>query len=166
MKNILSSISQFEKNRILEMHRSATRKNYLFEQALPLPSKSTDNKTGNYFALLQGGEWDTAEASNNLTQLKAGTYNLSPATDDPKFNRSFFIVDSQNQFTGFLIFFKYDAKDTETSVGGTWPPTAISISDDGGYNFVGTKSDPQVDKILEKIDNTYPKEAGFQEKQN
>lgn len=35
MKNILSSLSQSEKNRILEMHKSATRKNYLNESTTP-----------------------------------------------------------------------------------------------------------------------------------
>lgn len=48
MKNILSSISQSEKNRILEMHRSATRKNYLFEQETQVFDSNyfNTNKTG------------------------------------------------------------------------------------------------------------------------
>jgi hypothetical protein len=35
MKNLFNDISQDEKNRILEMHQSATRKNYLSEQTPP-----------------------------------------------------------------------------------------------------------------------------------
>jgi hypothetical protein len=35
MKNILSSLNESEKNRILEMHKSATRNNYLSEQNDP-----------------------------------------------------------------------------------------------------------------------------------
>jgi hypothetical protein len=35
MKNLFNDISQDEKNRILEMHQSATRKNYLSEQGTP-----------------------------------------------------------------------------------------------------------------------------------
>jgi len=35
MKNLFNDISQEERNRILEMHQSATRKNYLSEQSNP-----------------------------------------------------------------------------------------------------------------------------------
>jgi hypothetical protein len=35
MKNLFNDLSQDEKNRILEMHQSATRKNYLSEQSTP-----------------------------------------------------------------------------------------------------------------------------------
>ncbi len=35
MKNLFNDISQEERNRILEMHQSATRKNYLSEQSTP-----------------------------------------------------------------------------------------------------------------------------------
>lgn len=38
MKNLFNDISQEERNRILEMHQSATRKNYLSEQAAPAPA--------------------------------------------------------------------------------------------------------------------------------
>ena len=38
MKNLFNDISQDERNRILEMHQSATRKNYLSEQAAPAPA--------------------------------------------------------------------------------------------------------------------------------
>jgi hypothetical protein len=48
MKNILSSISQQEKNRILEMHKTATRKNYLLEQETQVFDSNyfNTNKTG------------------------------------------------------------------------------------------------------------------------
>lgn len=38
MKNLFNDISQEERNRILEMHQSATRKNYLSEQSAPAPA--------------------------------------------------------------------------------------------------------------------------------
>jgi hypothetical protein len=37
MKHLFNDISKQEKQRILEMHKSATRKNYLFEQTQPTP---------------------------------------------------------------------------------------------------------------------------------
>ena len=40
MKNLFNDISQDERNRILEMHKSATRKNYLSEQT-PAPAPTT-----------------------------------------------------------------------------------------------------------------------------
>jgi hypothetical protein len=39
MKNILSSLTNNEKNRILEMHKKATSKFYLFENTLPTDIK-------------------------------------------------------------------------------------------------------------------------------
>ena len=46
MKNILSSLTNNEKNRILEMHKKATSKFYLFENTLPTDIKwqSCDGK--------------------------------------------------------------------------------------------------------------------------
>lgn len=41
MKNLFNDISQEERNRILEMHQSATRKNYLSEQSNPIPTGPT-----------------------------------------------------------------------------------------------------------------------------
>jgi hypothetical protein len=41
MKNLFNDISQEERNRILEMHQSATRKNYLSEQAATAPAPAT-----------------------------------------------------------------------------------------------------------------------------
>jgi hypothetical protein len=42
MKNLFNDISQDERNRILEMHKSATRKNYLSEQTpAPAPAPAT-----------------------------------------------------------------------------------------------------------------------------
>jgi outer membrane protein OmpA-like peptidoglycan-associated protein len=42
----LFEISSEEKNRILEMHETATKRNYLTEQAPPSPTTSVDVKTG------------------------------------------------------------------------------------------------------------------------
>ena len=41
MKNLFNNIPQDERNRILEMHQSATRKNYLSEQAATAPAPAT-----------------------------------------------------------------------------------------------------------------------------
>jgi hypothetical protein len=41
MKNLFNDISQDERNRILEMHQSATRKNYLSEQSSSIPTGPT-----------------------------------------------------------------------------------------------------------------------------
>jgi hypothetical protein len=147
MKNIISNISQSEKNRILEMHRSATRKNYLFEQALPLPNKFSDYKAGAYFNLLQSGNWDQAEASNNFP-FSAGTYTLTPATDDP-LGSSAFLVDSKGQFTGYLLFFKQPQK--------TKPlPTQLTI-DENGSPDLPNDSWQEVKYVAEIANNTYPK---------
>jgi len=56
--------------------------NQIVEQALPLPPKFSDSKTGAYFALLQSGNWNPA-INSNLFPFSAGTYTLIPATEDP-----------------------------------------------------------------------------------
>jgi hypothetical protein len=50
MKNLFNDISQDERNRILEMHESATRKNYLSEQGVT-PSTGTSTPTDRITAL-------------------------------------------------------------------------------------------------------------------
>jgi carboxylesterase type B len=52
MKNLFNDISKEERKRILEMHESATKKNYLFEQGI------TPNGTG------------TSESTDKITTLK------------------------------------------------------------------------------------------------
>jgi hypothetical protein len=51
MKNILSNVSQSEKSRILEMHKTATIKNHLFEQHSTLPD-------GVYYGDGSGNEYE------------------------------------------------------------------------------------------------------------
>jgi hypothetical protein len=69
MKNLFSNISKEEKQRILEMHKSATRKNYLFEE-------TTGTTITN-----QGGIAPSPEPCDPNITLKAKVFRDQAATD-------------------------------------------------------------------------------------
>jgi len=78
MKNLFNDISQEERNRILEMHQSATRKNYLSEQAAPAPVPVPTGPTG--------GTNAPQTPSDPIITLMSGitnadTFSTTPITD-------------------------------------------------------------------------------------
>ena len=123
----------------------------IVEQALPLPEKFSDSKTGAYYTLLQSGNWNPA-IDSNLFPFSAGTYTLTPATNDPNgLNSSAFLVDSKNEFTGYLLFFK--KREIEQSL-----PTQLTIAEGGSPELVGDVW-TNVKHVLEIANNTYPKDT-------
>jgi hypothetical protein len=57
MKTLLNTITQDEKKRILEMHKNATKRNYLQEQGNPIPgSQSTQSSEGHTIRDLRNNE--------------------------------------------------------------------------------------------------------------
>ena len=122
----------------------------IVEQALPLPATFSDSKTGAYYTLLQSGGWNPAEATNNFP-FSAGTYTLTPATNDPNgLNSSAFLVDSKGEFTGYLLFFKNSQKVKPL-------PTQLTIAEGGSPELVGDVW-TNVKHVLEIANNTYPKD--------
>ena len=122
----------------------------IVEQALPLPEKFSDSKTGAYFTLLQSGNWNPA-LDSNMFPFSAGTYTLTPATNDPNgLNSSAFLVDSKGEFTGYLLFFKNSQKVKPL-------PTQLNIAEGGLPDLVGD-SWTNVKYVLEIANNTYPKD--------
>ena len=125
----------------------------IVEQALPLPEKFSDSKTGAYYTLLQSGNWNPAEATNNFP-FSAGTYTLTPATNDPNgLNSSAFLVDSKGEFTGYLLFFK-NSQNVKPL------PTQLTIAEGGSPDLVGD-SWTNVKHVLEIANNTYPKDTSI-----
>jgi len=123
----------------------------IVEQALPLPPKFSDSKTGAYFALLQSGNWNPA-INSNLFPFSAGTYTLIPATEDPNgLNSSAFLVDSKGEFTGYMLFFRYYQKEKAL-------PTQLTIAQGGSPELVGDVW-TNVKYVLEIANNTYPKDT-------
>ena len=73
MKHLFNNISKQEKQRILEMHKSATRKNYLFEETT---GTTTTNQNQN-----QGGIAPTPEPCDPNITLKAKVFRDQAATN-------------------------------------------------------------------------------------
>ena len=121
----------------------------IMEQALPLPPKFSDAKTGAYFILLQSGNWNPA-LDSNMFPFSAGTYTLTPATDDPN-GSSAFLVDSKGEFTGYLLFFKKSQKEKPL-------PTQLTIAEGGSPELVDDVW-TSVKYVLEIANNTYPKDT-------
>ena len=67
MKNILSSLTNFEKNRILEMHKNATRKNYIKEQPETPLAFATDPNYMDYYGFNKSSKPD--EKVQNLPEV-------------------------------------------------------------------------------------------------
>lgn len=72
MKNILSSLNESEKRRILEMHKSATRRNYLNEQGIGNDSIVDANKNVQTLPEVTISAWMNFEAAKQRASEKRG----------------------------------------------------------------------------------------------
>jgi hypothetical protein len=116
MKNLFNDISQEERNRILEMHQSATRKNYLSEQAAPAQSTTPTGPTG---------ATNTPQTpSDPIITLMSGITNADTFSITP-------IVDSTDDL---VKFFKFSEIKAQTGDG--QPDPALTKTRGEMQNFV------------------------------
>jgi len=144
MKNLFNDISQEERNRILEMHQSATRKNYLSEQAAPDPVPAPTGPTG--------GTNAPQTPSDPIITLMSGITDADAFSITP-------VVDSSDDLVKFFNFSEIQAqKDNEQ------PNAALTKTRGEMQNFIKSankyyvtkKISPEGDKSITSMFGTYP----------
>lgn len=141
MKNLFNDISQDERNRILEMHESATRKNYLSEQsASPTPTGPT------------GATNEPQTPSDPIIALMNGITNVDSFSTTP-------MVDSTTDLVKFFNFAEIKSPSGDGSV----DPAALKTRSEmqnfikvADKYYVSKKISPKGDKSLTSMFANYP----------
>jgi hypothetical protein len=140
MKNLI--ITESEKNRILNMHKSRSKNNYLMEQGCLNP---TPNYTfTNYMQLPDGVD---VAGDPYAMDLASGKYKLTKVSDNLLI---YYVNDSQGCFTGYMIH-AGDLRKRDPKIGEKIPAEIDFVS---GQSVQFNNENV---KILEISDNKYPK---------
>jgi hypothetical protein len=142
MKSLI--ITESEKQRILNMHKSRTSKNYLMEEGCLNPTPNAEFI--NYVTPPDG--FDTTDPSMDLP---AGKYNLvQVASADPnKKLYIYYVNDLKGCFTGYVINANMSGRKAPEEVK---IPTQIDYTPGEALNLDGNQV-----KLFELMDNKYPK---------
>ena len=115
MKNILSSLTQNEKSRILEMHRSATSRQYLSEQATP-PTAPAQPAGGTP----QSGATQTNKTLDRLNQIMGTSLPQNARNEDIINAYKSYLGGDINSIVGkTIVVFNDAAKQTNPSILGS-----------------------------------------------
>ena len=110
MKKNLFVLSEREKSRILNMHKSATKRNYVFEQATTPDDPNKTAVTGNQGAAVTGAVTPTNSVSNIPTQTAPSAGATPPAGATPEKNTIMLNdLDYEYKKDGDKYFFKIKA---------------------------------------------------------
>jgi len=133
MKNILSSLTQNEKSRILEMHRSATSRQYLSEQATP-PTAPAQPAGGTP----QSGATQTNKTLDRLNQIM-GTSLPQNARNEDIINayKSYLGGDINSMVGKTIVVFNDAAKQTNPSILGSTIQSEFKVGS-AYFNGIGT----------------------------
>ena len=140
MNNLL--ITESEKNRILNMHKSRSSKHYLMEQGCLNP---TPNYTfTNYMQLPDGVD---VAGDPYAMDLASGKYKLTKVSDNLLI---YYVNDSQGCFTGYMIH-AGDLRKRDPKIGEKIPAEIDFVSGQS------VQFNNEYVNILEVSDNKYPK---------
>lgn len=132
MKNILSSLTQDEKSRILEMHKSATSKQYLSEQT-PQPSTATQPT-----AAPQTGTTQTNKTLDRLNQIMGTSLPQNARNEDVINAYRTYLGSNINDMVGkTIVVFNDAAKQTNPSILGSTIQSEFKVGS-AYFNGIGT----------------------------